>query len=232
MPIPILSRLTGAGGAGGAPGTVPAYGLLAARPTAASVGAGGTYFATDDWGGTEYLSTGSSWIVKWSKNQKEMTWAGEAGTTAKTFTGLDGNVDIGYELQFEWLVSANSLAWLRPNGDGSNANYATQVHGFYNGTNHHGDRYLGESGYILALAHGGQGTYRGHAEIQARAPIGTGNYRALWGSWGCVLNGGGGHYQYGSGGSWNNPTDNMTSLAIVFTAATVTGRAVLRRMIY
>lgn len=36
-------------------------GLLSARPSAASVGAGFTYFATDDSSGTLYVSNGSTW---------------------------------------------------------------------------------------------------------------------------------------------------------------------------
>lgn len=79
-------------------------GTLAARPAATSVKAGSIYFATDDWGGTLYRSTGTAWVAQLSANQKVNVVTNGITTD---FT-VSGNADFAYTLEWFGLLTYGS----------------------------------------------------------------------------------------------------------------------------
>jgi hypothetical protein len=96
-------------------------GLLAARPTV-PVYTKDTYFATDDWGGTLYGAKAdlSGWYTVNSKNEQSFLLSAAAGTY--TISGLAGDTDEAYILDFMLLMSLVDNLQMRFNGD-TGANY-------------------------------------------------------------------------------------------------------------
>lgn len=89
---------------------------LATRPAAPS-STRDIFYATDDWGGTIYGAKAdlSGWYTMQSKNEQTLTFS---GGTSGTFTGLNGDVDEYYRIDYRLVVAATAAAWvmLRPNG--------------------------------------------------------------------------------------------------------------------
>lgn len=195
-------------------------GLLSARPAAASVPVGYRYHATDDWGGTTYMSTGAAWIAVDSKNQQVLDLAAAA---SGTFSGLDGNTDLGYLLDYVLDTSVSSQIGWQANGDTAAANYATNNAYSQNAAAWVVNQTTGVANAALTINTTGANRVAGAARLMAK----TGATRDCHAA---ASISGGNRLMWQGVGWWTNTAANLTSLTIVGTAGTLTGRVVLRRL--
>jgi hypothetical protein len=197
---------------------LPAFGTgaLGARPNANTVKTGYVYFATDDWGGTAYVSNGATWTRVASRDRVVKVLTNDAGPGGlHTFSGLDGNADVAYELVWAFHSAApGGPLWLRFNDDVANS-YTPDV--VPTGAEH----------AMLLSALGGAARQTGRALIQAKADAvhrhvliesATRSDAAV-------------ESTDVASGSWSNTADKITKIAVSNQFNPVTGIIVLRRLV-
>lgn len=210
-------------------------GLLAARPAANAVGANYRYNATDDWGGSEYVSTGggngltgaagTGWVLISSKNQMVLDVAASASLT---FSGLDGNTDQLYELDWVADVASGASAaalCMRFNG------VSTGTYWWYYQTSDNGGASAQSGTGSDTSMHFALGNIAerdvGRALIHAKTGA-----RRLVRSWGEEYESTASLTRLYQGAcSWSDTAANITSITIFPLNGTVTGRFVLRRSV-
>lgn len=146
-------------------------GPMADRPNAVDVPDYFTYYATDDWGGSEYRKIGGSWVLTASKNQIAQHPSAAASIT---FSDLDGGADEFYRLEYFLAVSAAGPLMMRVNGI-STASYYDYLHEGYSST--YGSQNEGGNAWRINDSSGGGGgsLFTGQVLLQAK-PAGGGTY--------------------------------------------------------
>lgn len=211
----------------------PMRGTLAARPTPAAAGNGGRYFATDDWGGTEYTSDGAAWTVVYSMNRRVAILAAGGSTT---FAGLDGNTEHSYRITVAGTLTQGGVARyvnVRPNNDAVAANYNRGAGIFATAGNNSAGAVVGPDGGALAgmtlcpMSVNGQAT-TGNGNIAATMNLAAraGQARQAQFSAHRAL----GSVAYAGYTAWNDTAANIASLVVDMGGGTFTGAVTLERL--
>lgn len=156
------------------------------------------------------------------------TVARVSGATSHTFTGLDGNADVAYEIllcgTFAFGGAAKYVS-LRPNGD-SGANYQN-ASGWASGASEGATGSPLTSGLYLVES---QGAADGTVQVRGQLAAAAGYYRTYTGLYGfrnATPNPLAGHVA----GWWTNTASNITSLEVNFGGGTFTGTIVLKKLL-
>lgn len=200
-------------------------GTLATRPATPTT-TRDQYFATDDWGGTLYAATANlaGWTPVASNNQQVLDLAAVA---SGTFTGLNGDFDQGYRLEFSVDLSAGAASLnFQMNAD-VGANYSNYYAQSLNGGAWINNTSTAQTSALLAGSGGATGAMRyvGNATIDAKtgAPRLVETVSAARGATA-------GNVQQMINGLWANTASNLVSITVLAGSGTITGRFVLHRL--
>lgn len=174
------------------------------------------FYATDDWGGSLYQSSGGQWVLRASKNQLAIAVTNGAGGTNDLT--VDGDTDGAYELTWAFYVNTGGGPfWLRFNDDQA-ANYTPDV---VTDASHHA--------LVLSATSIGISRQMGRAIIHAQRAGSTRRVVDIVSSTDATP-GGGSFTNLRQTGYWTNTADNITKITVSNQFNPITGRIVLRRL--
>ncbi len=171
----------------------------------------------EDWNANHEISNIKGWELIEEKTLN-------SGTTTTTFTNLNGNVDLEYLVEYELnITSGDNTIVVRPNND-SESNYVGTLLEDYNTTG----AVYSKAALVLASTGWNEATFAwGKGLIN---PV-SGRKRSLLNECIRLPNSTSNSAWTKTWGYWTNTTDNITSLSIVATSGSFSGKIRLYKKI-